>query len=60
MQELSNYWDVLISHNIATEEELKLVTSINGYNLDTLDDVLYVRTAYRSLEQYLESEDRED
>jgi len=57
MKELDNYWDILISHNIATEEELKLVTAISGYNEDTLDSVLYARTAYRTLEQYLEEED---
>ena len=54
--ELDNYWDFLINECIATEEELKLVTSINGYNEISLNDILYVRTGYRSMEQYKESE----
>ena len=48
MQEL---WDYLVENNIATEEELKLVTQINGYNEESLENVLYARTGYRSLDQ---------
>lgn len=44
-------WDYLINNMIATEEELQLVTDINGYNMDTLEAVLYARTGYRSLDQ---------
>ena len=55
--ELDNYWDFLINECIATEEELKLVTSINGYNETSLNDILYVRTGYRSIEQYRECEE---
>lgn len=44
-------WDYLIDNMIATEEELRLVTNINGYNMDTLEAVLYARTGYRSIEQ---------
>ena len=44
-------WDYLIDNMIATEEELQLVTNINGYNMDTLEAVLYARTGYRSIEQ---------
>lgn len=49
--ELDVMWDYLIDYDIATEQELQLLTSINGYNADTLSDVLYVRTGYRSIEQ---------
>ncbi len=55
--ELDSYWDFLTDNCIATEEELKLVTSINGYNETTLNDILYVRTGYRSIEQYKECEE---
>jgi hypothetical protein len=44
-------WDYLIDYSIATEEELRLVTCINGYNEDTLNDIIYARTGYRSIEQ---------
>ena len=49
--ELTTLWDNLIAYEIATEEELQLITSINGYNLEALEDVLYVRTGYRSRDQ---------
>ena len=48
---ISEYWDFLIDRAIATEEELQLITSINGYNKDALNDVLYVRTGYECVEQ---------
>lgn len=51
-QELINLWDYMVEQSIATDDELKLVTSINGMNIDTLNDVLYVRTGYRDIEQY--------
>ena len=51
-QELTNLWDYMIEQGIATDDELRLVTSIDGMNIDTLNDVLYVRTGYRDIEQY--------
>ena len=47
-------WDNLISYNLATESELRLVTSINGSNMESLNSVLYSRTSYRDWEQYAE------
>ena len=52
--EIGRLWDNLIIYEIATENELQLITSINGYNLETLEDVLYCRTGYRSRDQYIE------
>ena len=49
-------WNWLIAYCIATEAEIQLVTTINGYNEDTLNDILYARTAYRSIEQVEECE----
>lgn len=54
--DISTIWDTIIEYGIATEEELELVTAINGYNEDTLNDVIYVRTGYRNIEQILEEE----
>ena len=48
-------WDYLIESGIATYDELCLVTCINGYNEETMLDVLYARTGYRNFEQ-LETE----
>ena len=52
--ELHEYWLYLVEAGIATEAELRLVTYIIGYSVETLDKVLYVRTGYRSIEQLIE------
>lgn len=49
--QVDNFWDYLIDNGIASEDTLRVITSINGYNIDTLNDVLYATTGYRSLEQ---------
>ena len=48
------FFDFLVEYGIATEEEILLVSKINGYNEKTLNDILYVRTGNRSVEQFLE------
>lgn len=42
----------LIEQEIATEDEISLVTQINGYSIDTLNDILYARTGYHDLDTY--------
>lgn len=49
-------YDYLLETEIATQDEISLVTSINGTNLDSLESILYSRTGYRSLNQILEME----
>jgi hypothetical protein len=49
-------WDYLIDKGIATEESLVLLTNINGYSVETLEDALYALTGYRSIDQ-LEDEE---
>ena len=58
-KEMHELWDYLTDYEIATEDEIKLVTSINGTNLDTFESILYSRTGYRSLEQIKMEEDDE-
>lgn len=43
--------DEIVQRGIATEEEVKLVTCINGYSKQTLDDIVWVRTGYQSINQ---------
>jgi len=50
----SENWDYLVESGIATEGELQLVTNINGYTIETLNDIIYAKTAYRSIEQLKE------
>lgn len=44
-------WDFIIDNNIATEDEVRLVTGINGWSEDTMTDIIYARTGLRSYEQ---------
>lgn len=44
----------LEEEGIATRAELILVTAINGYNMNTINDIIYVRTGCRDYEQLLE------
>lgn len=48
-------WDYLLDNGIVTEETLQVVTSINGYTVETLLDVLYTKTGYRTVEQLQEA-----
>ena len=44
-------YETLIERNIATEEEISLVTTINGNSEETYLDILFARTGCRTLEQ---------
>ena len=55
-ERLDMIWQYLLSNDIATNEELQLITDINGYKEETLNDVLYARTGYRNIEQLIEEE----
>ena len=54
---LEQYYNYLIDYELVNEDTLSIVTSINGYNEGTLNDVLYVVSGYHDIEQYLEYED---
>ena len=60
MTDLNYLYDELVETGIATREELNLITSINGWNEKTFNDVIYCRTGYRSLEQLKECEGWEE
>ena len=59
MNKLDAYWDFLIDNGIVSEDALRLVTNINGYSEDTLNDVLYCQTGNRSVEQYCDENEIE-
>lgn len=52
--ELDTIWDLYLTLNICSEETLQVVTNINGYNLDTMKDILYATTGLRSIEQVID------
>lgn len=43
-------WDALLAQGVP-EQTLQIVTSINGYSTETMEDVLYAATGYRSFDQ---------
>lgn len=47
-------WDCLVNSGMFTNEELRLLTNINGYNMDTLNDAIYSRYGFRDYEQMIE------
>jgi hypothetical protein len=51
MNKLKDIWSYLEDNGIVSLETLQVVTSINGYSEETLNDILYATTGYRSLEQ---------
>ena len=47
-------WDELLDMELFTNEELQLITNINGFTIETLNDALFSRYGYRDLEQMLD------
>lgn len=43
-----------IDAELFTEADMQLITNINGYNVQTLNDMLYARYGYRDLNQMLD------
>lgn len=56
MDEVNRLYEELIDRGLFTEDELQLVTDLNGYNIDTLNDCLYCRYGYRSYDQMVEED----
>lgn len=52
----SELFERIINDGIATKSEVNLVTDIAGYSVEILNQIIYVRTGYRDIEQYEESE----
>lgn len=57
---LFDVWHMIVdTYNIATDEELELITCINGMNIEALNGVIYARTGYHDIEQYMEENNNE-
>ena len=54
IDKFNQVWDDVMS--IATEEEMRLVCNINGTSIESLESIIYVRTSYRSYDQWMEME----
>jgi len=57
MEKENELYNLLIDYGIATEKEIELCCNIMGFNIETLNSILFARTGYRSLWQYLEYEE---
>ena len=54
-------YDYLVETEIATAEELNLARNlVSGSWLEVLNSVLFIRTGYRDLEQYMEALEEEE
>ena len=49
-------YDDIINYGIATAEEMALVLMINGTSIEQLNNIIYAKTAYRDIEQFIENE----
>ncbi len=56
MINVNQAYEFLINNEICTEAEADLVTSINGYNVEAINDIIYCRTGYHDIEQLHECE----
>lgn len=54
MSKIEEAYEYIVEYGIATEEEIKLVTCINGWNMESMESIIYARTGYRSVEQHTE------
>lgn len=57
MPDVDQRWMEMEADGVATDAEMRLVTDINGYSIDTLNDIVYARTGYHTWEQYQGIED---
>ena len=48
-------WDRIVNAGIASEDTLKVITAINGYSVETLNDVIYAVSGLRNWKQYKET-----
>ena len=55
MEQINRHWDILETLGVS-EQTLQIVTDINGYNDNTLLDVLYAFTGERSFSDYEQEE----
>ena len=53
MKDKNQIWDFIMDYGLATREEIMLVVSINGYSIETLNSIIFSRSAYRDMEQFL-------
>ena len=51
MRKVNELYEKLIDGEYFTASELDLITCINGYSIDTLNDCIYARYGFRDYDQ---------
>jgi hypothetical protein len=51
--DVNELWAELVDRDLFTDKELQLLTNINGFSVETLNDALYSRYGYRDYEQMM-------
>lgn len=44
-------YNFIIVNEIATDAEVQLVTALNGYSVETMNNIIWARTEYHDIEQ---------
>ena len=52
--QLNHMYDTILELGLATVGELELVTCISGFNEQVMDNIVYVREGYQTLDQFVE------
>ena len=58
MDELDKIYNELIEKGYFTEEELNLITNINGYSIETLNDCIYARYGLRTYKDLIDEKEQ--
>ena len=53
-EQLNHMYDTILELGLATVGELELVTCISGFNEQVMDNIVYVREGYQTLDQFVE------
>ena len=50
LEQIGDHWDTLLELGVS-EQTLQIVSDIVGYKIETMLDILYAATGYKSFEQ---------
>ena len=50
-KKMNELLDLLLEYSVATQEELELMTCLDGYNVNAFNDVMYALDDYQLIEQ---------
>jgi hypothetical protein len=56
MEKVTKLYNDLIDEGYFTSDELALITSINGYSIETLNDCIHARYGFHDYEQLTDNE----